>query len=195
MLVGAFRVEVEQPAGGDEVLGDHIGVLFVEGAQLRRDLFVELATGDAVGNLGFLDPWAAGALFACVVAGVGLARGTTIIVAPTVAAASSTVVVPSISAVATATVVTVTAVTVEAAPAVIVVATVALVSATTVVPVATIAIEAASTIIVIATVTVEAAPTIVVIAAIALVAASAVGLAWPAAVPVVRSTVAIVVAI
>jgi hypothetical protein len=40
-----------------------------------------------------------------------------------------------------------------------------------------------------------ATATIIVIATIALVAATAVGMAWPAAVPVVRSTVAIVVAI
>ena len=35
VFVGAFRVEVEQTACGDEVLGDHGGVLFVEGTQLR----------------------------------------------------------------------------------------------------------------------------------------------------------------
>ena len=34
MFVGSFRVEVEQAAGGDEVLGDHVGVLFIEGTQL-----------------------------------------------------------------------------------------------------------------------------------------------------------------
>ena len=34
VFVGAFRVEVEQPACGDEVLGNHVGVLFVEGTQL-----------------------------------------------------------------------------------------------------------------------------------------------------------------
>ena len=34
VFVGSFRVEVEQAAGGDEVLGHHVGVLFIEGTQL-----------------------------------------------------------------------------------------------------------------------------------------------------------------
>jgi hypothetical protein len=38
-----------------------------------EDLFVEFAAGDAFGDLGFLDARATGALFACVIAGVGLA--------------------------------------------------------------------------------------------------------------------------
>jgi hypothetical protein len=87
--VGAVGIEVEQPARGDEMFGDHDRVLFVEGTQLSEDLFVELAAGDAFGDLGFLDARAAGALLACVVAGVGLARRTAVVVIAAVSSATA----------------------------------------------------------------------------------------------------------
>src|SRR5699024_2199424 len=66
VLVRSVAVEVEQAAGGDEVLGDHGRVLLVQGPQLAEDLLVEFAAGDALGDLGLLDAGTAGALLACV---------------------------------------------------------------------------------------------------------------------------------
>src|SRR5699024_850064 len=87
VLVRSVGVEVEQAAGGDEVLGDHGRVLLVQGPQLAEDLLVEFAAGDALGDLGLLDAGTAGALLACVFAGVGLARSAAIVVAPAAASA------------------------------------------------------------------------------------------------------------
>ncbi|TGD09110.1 hypothetical protein [Brevibacterium sp. S111] len=235
MFVGAVGIEVEQPARGDEMFGDHDRVLFVEGTQLSEDLFVELAAGDAFGDLGFLDARAAGALLACVFAGIGLARRTAVVVIAAVSSAAPAVVITTVALVATATViittiplvatatVIITTVTVVTAPTVIVIATIALVPASAIV-ITTVPLVPATTI-VITTVTVETAPTVIIVATIALVPASAIvvttvslvptativitavalipttavisaiGMAWPAAVPVVRSAVAIVVAI
>src|SRR5699024_1415373 len=95
VLVRPVGVEVEQAAGGDEVLGDHGRVLLVQGPQLAEDLLVEFAARDAFGDLGFLDAGAAGALLACVFAGVGLARGAAIVV--TAPASPTTVVIATLT--------------------------------------------------------------------------------------------------
>ncbi|MGC3022980.1 hypothetical protein [Brevibacterium sp. FAM 24630] len=195
--MGAVGIEVEQPARGDEMFGDHDRVLFVEGAQLSEDLFVELAAGDAFGDLGFLDARAAGALLACVFAGIGLARRTAVVVIAAVSSAAPAVVITTVVLVATATVIiatialvatsaivittvplvpattiVITTVTVETAPTVIIVATIALVPTATIV-ITTVPLVPATTI-VITTVTVETAPTVIIVATIALVPASAI---------------------
>src|SRR5699024_398272 len=126
VLVRSVGVEVEQAAGGDEVLGDHGRVLLVQGPQLAEDLLVEFAAGDALGDLGLLDAGTAGALLACVFAGVGLARSAAIVVAPAAA-----------SAVASPTTVVIAALALVAAPA-IVIATLALVPTPAIVVTATV---------------------------------------------------------
>src|SRR5699024_4474085 len=88
-----------------EVLGDHGRVLLVQGPQLAEDLLVEFAAGDALGDLGLLDAGTAGALLACVFAGVGLARSAAIVVAPAAASAvasPTTVVIAALARVAVA---------------------------------------------------------------------------------------------
>src|SRR5699024_12539938 len=87
VLVRSVGGEVEQAAGGDEVLGDHGRVLLVQGPQLAEDLLVEFAAGDALGDLGLLDAGTAGALLAGVFHGVGLARSAASVVAPAAASA------------------------------------------------------------------------------------------------------------
>src|SRR5699024_8606338 len=136
VLVRPVGVEVEQAAGGDEVLGDHGRVLLVQGPQLAEDLPVEFAAGDALWDLGFLDAGTAGALLACVFAGVGLARSAAILVPPAAA-----------SAVASPTTVVIAALALVATPAVIVAATVLPLTTTTVV-IATLALVPTSAVIV-----------------------------------------------
>ena len=192
VLVRPVGVEVEQAAGGDEVLGDHGRVLLVQGPQLAEDLLVEFAAGDAFGDLGFLDAGTAGALLACVFAGIGLARSAAIVVAPAAASASPTAVVIAALALIAATTVIVT--------------TLALIAATTII-VTTLALVPASAVIVAAAVLPLTTPTVViatlalvpasaiVVPALALVSTTAVRMTWPAAAPVIRAAVAIAVAI
>src|SRR5699024_619161 len=149
VLVRSVGVEVEQAAGGDEVLGDHGRVLLVQGPQLAEDLLVEFAAGDALGDLGLLDAGTAGALLACVFAGVGLARSAAIVVAPAAASAvaSPTTVVIAALALIPAPAVIVTTLALVAAPAIVITATVLPLTTTTVV-IATLALEPAATVIV-----------------------------------------------
>src|SRR5699024_5510265 len=158
----------EQAAGGDEVLGDHGRVLLVQGPQLAEDLLVEFASGDAFGDLGFLDAGAAGALLACVFAGVGLARGAAIVVT---APASPTTVVIATLALVTAPTVVVPALALVPTPT-IVIAAFALVAASAIV-VPALTLVAASAIVIAATVLPGTTPTVIV-ATLALVPASAV---------------------
>src|SRR5699024_727850 len=127
---------------GDEVLGDHGRVLLVQGPQLAEDLLVEFAARDAFGDLGFLDAGAAGALLACVFAGVGLARGAAIVV--TAPASPTTVVIATLALVPAPTVVVPTPALITASavvvppltltpPTAVLIATLALVPAPTVV--------------------------------------------------------------
>src|SRR5699024_4011934 len=173
VLVRSVGVEVEQAAGGDEVLGDHGRVLLVQGPQLAEDLLVEFATGDAFGDLGFLDAGAAGALLACVFAGVGLARGAAIVVTATAASAAASpttvvsatlalvaaaaVVVPALALVPTPTIV-ITTLALVAASAVIIAATV-LPGTTAAVVITTLTLVAASAIVIAATVLPGTTPT------------------------------------
>src|SRR5699024_10823902 len=94
-------------------------VLLVQGPQLAEDLLVEFAARDAFGDLGFLDAGAAGALLACVFAGVGLARGaaivvtapaspTTVVIATLALVPAPTVVVPALPLITTAAVIVAT---------------------------------------------------------------------------------------
>src|SRR5699024_3223185 len=167
VLVRPVGVEVEQAAGGDEVLGDHGRVFLVQGPQLAEDLLVEFATGDAFGDLGFLDAGAAGALLACVFAGVGLARGAAIVV--TAAAATTTVVIATLALVTAPTVV-VPALTLVPTSTVVI-ATFALIAASAIV-VPALTLVAASAVIIAATVLpAPAAP--VAITALTLVPAAA----------------------
>src|SRR5699024_3465322 len=168
VLVRPVGVEVEQAAGGDEVLGDHGRVLLVQGPQLAEELLVEFAARDAFGDLGFLDAGAAGALLACVFAGVGLARGAAIAV--TAAAASTTVVIATLARVTAPTAV-VPAFALVPTPT-IVIAAFALVAASAVI-VATLALVPASAVVIAATVLPGTTPTVIV-ATLALVPASAV---------------------
>src|SRR5699024_1689108 len=194
VLVRPVGVEVEPAAGGGEVLGVHGRVFLVQGPQLAEDLLVEFAARDAFGDLGFLDAGAAGALLACVFAGVGLARGAAIVV--TAAAASTTVVittlalvtaptvvVPALTLVPTSTVVIATFALVAASaivvPALALVAASAVLIATTILPGTTAAVVittltlVATAAVVITTLTLLAAPAIV-IPTLTLVPASAV---------------------
>src|SRR5699024_946642 len=173
VLVRSVGVEVEQAAGGDEVLGDHGRVLLVQGPQLAEDFLVEFAAGDALGDLGLLEAGTAGALLACVFAGVGLARSAAFVVAPAAASAvasPATVVVPALALVPAATIVITTLALVPAAT--IVITTLALIAAPAVV-VPALALIAAPTVIVAATV-LPLTTTTVVITTLALVPASAV---------------------
>src|SRR5699024_8413348 len=168
VLVRPVGVDVEQAAGGDEVLGDHGRVLLVQGPQLAEDLLVEFAARDAFGDLGFLDAGAAGALLACVFAGVGLARGAAVVVtAPasptTVAIATLPLMTTAAVIVATLTLVSGPAVVVPAlpliTPAAVIVATLTLVPASAVVIAATV-LPGTTTAVVIATLTLVPAPAV-----------------------------------
>src|SRR5699024_9712090 len=171
VLVRPVGVEVEQAAGGDEVLGDHGRVFLVQGPQLAEDLLVEFAAGDAFGDLGFLDAGAAGALLACVFAGVGLARGAAIVV--TAAAATTTVVIATLALVTAPTVV-VPALTLVPASTVVIATFALLAAAAVVVPALT--LVAASAVVIAATVLPGTAPTVV-ITTLTLVPASAIVIA------------------
>src|SRR5699024_10327829 len=140
-LVRSVGAEVEQAAGGDEVLGDHGRALLVQRPQLAEDPLVEFAAGGALGDLGRLGARAAGAPLAGVFAGVGLARGAAIVVAPAAASAVASpppVVIAALALVpATTLVVTALALVAVAAPA-IVIATLALVPTPAIVVTATV---------------------------------------------------------
>ncbi|GEB21580.1 hypothetical protein BAU01nite_03130 [Brevibacterium aurantiacum] len=71
MFVGAFRIDVQESSGGDEVLGNCRSILLVEGTQLAQQLLVELLAGDLFGDRRLLDPRTTGTLLACVFAGFG----------------------------------------------------------------------------------------------------------------------------
>ncbi|GAA1539151.1 hypothetical protein GCM10009691_12650 [Brevibacterium picturae] len=71
MFVGAFRINVQEPTRGDEVLGHCCGVLLVKRTQLTLQFLIEFLAGDFFGNRRFLDPRPAGALLACIFAGIG----------------------------------------------------------------------------------------------------------------------------
>ncbi len=87
VLIGELRCDVDKLAGSDEMLGDDLGVGFLQRAQLAACLRVQLRAGDALRDSRFVPAFAAGASALPIIAFTVIAAevlATTTVIAATV---------------------------------------------------------------------------------------------------------------